>query len=565
MLLADNVSFAYGDSPSSFRLADVTARVPRAGVFGILGPNGSGKTTLLKLLAGSLRPTRGRVLFGKEDVAAIPRRQLARRMAVVPQETRPAFDYSVLEIVLMGRFPHLGPFELEGPDDVAIAREAMAATGTLALEGRQFTTLSGGERQRVILASGDAVNGIYFNPQPVPIREDMPMVAYPGYYPLSKVIEEAMTGQFFHQAGVPTVILRMSWIHAEDDVLRHLTVAGEPFGVPVWRDLMTEQQRARFASGEDAAVALRHPDGRPMRRHVVAVEDCVQAHLLALEREGVQGQTFMIAMNEPFDYVETARYAAGKLGIGVLELVDTVGQDFCIDVAKARYVLGYRPQYDVFALVDRAIEFRRSGGTGRLRAGYRGTVLSRSPPRKPREETDSGFGCLWLSEGDSPGSLPPRPHRILQWVETLPRNHAILVDRLDYIISRSGPRAALELVHRLREAAYLGGHIVIFGLDPATVDSRWLRAFEKEASEVTPRQAFCLPPEQQEIVKHVFQQSIAGRRPTLTEAGRALGFSKPTVRRHVREAVRDGYVALIQRGRTKVLELTEKGRGVFSK
>jgi len=226
--------------------------------------------------------------------------------------------------------------------------------------------------KRFLLASGDAVNGIYFNPQPVPIREDVPLAAYPGYYPLSKVIEEAMTGQFFHQAGVPTVILRMSWIHAEDDVLRHLTVAGEQFGVPVWRELMTERERARFASGEDAAVALRHPDGRPMRRHIVALEDCVQAHVLALEREGIEGQTFMIAMNEPFDYVETARYAAEKLGIGVLELVDTVGQDFCIDVAKARYVLGYRPQYDVFALVDRAIEFRRSGRTGRLRAGYRG-------------------------------------------------------------------------------------------------------------------------------------------------------------------------------------------------
>jgi len=226
--------------------------------------------------------------------------------------------------------------------------------------------------QRFILASGDAVNGIYFNPQPVPIREDMPLVAYPGYYPLSKVIEEAMTQQFYHQAGVPTVILRMSWIHAEDDILRHLTVAGEPFGVPVWRELMSADERARFAGGSDAAVALRHPDGRPMRRHVVALEDCVQAHLLALEREGVEGHTFMVAMNEPFDYVETAQYAAEKLGIEVLELVDPVGQDFSIDVAKARYVLGYRPRYDIFGLIDHAIEFRRSGRPRRARAGYRG-------------------------------------------------------------------------------------------------------------------------------------------------------------------------------------------------
>jgi len=74
-------------------------------------------------------------------------------MAVVPQETHLAFDYSVMEIVLMGRYPHLGPFELEGPRDLAIARDALAATSTAALEARPFNTLSGGEKQRVIIAS----------------------------------------------------------------------------------------------------------------------------------------------------------------------------------------------------------------------------------------------------------------------------------------------------------------------------------------------------------------------------------------------------------------------------
>ena len=153
MLFADNVSFAYGGAAPDFRLSDVSARVARADVFGILGPNGSGKTTLLKLLAGSLRPTRGRVVFAGQDLSAIPRRHLARRMAFVPQETHPAFDYTALEIVLMGRFPHLRAFELEGPGDLAIAREALSATGTRSLEARQFATLSGGERQRVVLAS----------------------------------------------------------------------------------------------------------------------------------------------------------------------------------------------------------------------------------------------------------------------------------------------------------------------------------------------------------------------------------------------------------------------------
>jgi iron complex transport system ATP-binding protein len=132
---------------------DVTIRVERGSIVGILGPNGSGKTTLLRLLAGMLRPESGHVTLNGANVASLPRAALARSIAVVPQETHLAFDYTVLEIALMGRYPHLGTFELEGPRDVAIAREALAATGTLALERRSFATLSGGEKQRVVIAS----------------------------------------------------------------------------------------------------------------------------------------------------------------------------------------------------------------------------------------------------------------------------------------------------------------------------------------------------------------------------------------------------------------------------
>jgi nucleoside-diphosphate-sugar epimerase len=245
----------------------------------------------------------------------------------------------------------------------------VSARGTFHLLDAAMRTES---PRRVILASGDAVNGIYFRPQPIPIREDMPMAAYPGYYALSKVLEETLFQQYYCQAGVPTVILRMSWIHAEDDVLSHLTVAGNGFGVPVWRELMNAQELQRFDSGGDAAVALRHPDGTPMRRHIVAVEDCVQAFLLALEREGIAGQTFAIAMAEPLDYPSAAAYAAEKLGIDVIDLVDPVGQDFSIDVAKARWVLGYQPQVDIRRLIDQAVEFRRLGQARRQRAGYKG-------------------------------------------------------------------------------------------------------------------------------------------------------------------------------------------------
>ena len=150
MLRADNVSFAYG---GGFALHDASVAIAPGAITGLLGPNGCGKTTLLKLLCGVLRPQHGRVLLEDRPLESMPRRDLARRVAVVPQETHPAFEYTVLEMTLMGRHPHLGTFELEGPPDLALARAALATTGTEHLADRQYMTLSGGEKQRVVIAS----------------------------------------------------------------------------------------------------------------------------------------------------------------------------------------------------------------------------------------------------------------------------------------------------------------------------------------------------------------------------------------------------------------------------
>lgn len=152
ILCADNVSFRY--APGAPLVLDrVTARLPRGGLTGILGPNGSGKTTLLRLLAGTRRPTAGRVLLDGQPLARLARRDAARRIAVVPQDTELAFEYRAIEIVLMGRHPHLGLFTVEGPADIAVAFDALAATGTGHLAERPFHTLSGGERQRVVIAA----------------------------------------------------------------------------------------------------------------------------------------------------------------------------------------------------------------------------------------------------------------------------------------------------------------------------------------------------------------------------------------------------------------------------
>jgi iron complex transport system ATP-binding protein len=132
---------------------DVSVDVASGARLGILGPNGSGKTTLLKLLAGVLAPTGGSVVLDGVAMGGIPRRAVARRIAMVPQNTHPAFDYTVLDLALMGRYPHLGAFEVESQADLAIARDALASTGTLEFASRLFSTLSGGEQQRVVIAS----------------------------------------------------------------------------------------------------------------------------------------------------------------------------------------------------------------------------------------------------------------------------------------------------------------------------------------------------------------------------------------------------------------------------
>ena len=155
MLQVADVWFAYDEDAPSYAavLRSVTLDVPENGFVGLLGPNGAGKSTLLRLLAGTRRPQRGRIALDGVPLSDLSRAVVAQRMAVVPQETHLAFDYTAGEVAMMGRYPHLRTFEIEGPADLDIVDRALAATGTGHLKHRRFETLSGGEKQRVIIAA----------------------------------------------------------------------------------------------------------------------------------------------------------------------------------------------------------------------------------------------------------------------------------------------------------------------------------------------------------------------------------------------------------------------------
>ena len=143
-----DIAFSYTTQP----IFDGLNVEVRSGEFvGLVGPNGSGKTTFLNLLTRVLRPSRGQILVDGDEIRSVSSRALARKIAVVPQESSIIFPFTVSEIVVMGRAPHLQSM-LERDEDFAIANEAMEMTGVSHLADRTITRLSGGERQSVFIA-----------------------------------------------------------------------------------------------------------------------------------------------------------------------------------------------------------------------------------------------------------------------------------------------------------------------------------------------------------------------------------------------------------------------------
>jgi iron complex transport system ATP-binding protein len=145
----EKLSFAYNED---LVLKNIDLEFVKAGFTSIVGPNGSGKSTLLKQISGILKPSQGSLAIHGIDIEKISKKDVAKLMAVVPQNTALEFDYKVMDVVLMGRYPYISRFKGETPKDREIAMENMKYTNTYQFKDRNFNQLSGGERQRVILA-----------------------------------------------------------------------------------------------------------------------------------------------------------------------------------------------------------------------------------------------------------------------------------------------------------------------------------------------------------------------------------------------------------------------------
>ena len=131
---------------------DITLQVRPGEMVGLIGPNGCGKSTIIRAISRVISPRSGKILLDGKDVSHIPRPDLARLLGVVPQMPLLPSAFTAFEIVLMGRNPHLGLFQYEGPEELAITWQAMARTATQPLARRRVSELSGGEIQCLLIA-----------------------------------------------------------------------------------------------------------------------------------------------------------------------------------------------------------------------------------------------------------------------------------------------------------------------------------------------------------------------------------------------------------------------------
>ncbi|MEX2216021.1 MAG: NAD(P)-dependent oxidoreductase [Phycisphaeraceae bacterium] len=212
--------------------------------------------------------------------------------------------------------------------------------------------------KQFILIGGDAAMGHFFYPHPVPITEAQKHSAYPGCYALSKVLEEVLLEQYYIQYNFSGCCLMAPWIMEKDDFKFTLSFGEDVFGGPRWRDLVGAAKADEYVKAGTVPV-LCDNEGHAITRGFVHVDDLCDAILAALDHPKARQQKFNICLDEPVDYRSVAEHLKATRG---LESVDirTPFVSTWLDNAKAKFLLGWRPKYDLKRLIDEAYKFKRA-------------------------------------------------------------------------------------------------------------------------------------------------------------------------------------------------------------
>jgi nucleoside-diphosphate-sugar epimerase len=212
--------------------------------------------------------------------------------------------------------------------------------------------------RQFILVGGDAAIGHFHYPHPVPVVETQPHSAYPGCYALSKVLEETMLQQYYIQYGLNGCCLRAPWIMEKDDLRFHLSFGPDVFGAPRWCDIVGAEAAAEHAA-RGAIPVLLDQAGTGVLRNFVHVDDLVGAILAAMDEPRARQQLMNVCMDEPVNYVRLGEYLARTRGLPPVPIRERHHSTW-LDNSKAKFLLGWRPKYDLERLVDAAWAYERA-------------------------------------------------------------------------------------------------------------------------------------------------------------------------------------------------------------
>jgi UDP-glucose 4-epimerase len=218
--------------------------------------------------------------------------------------------------------------------------------------------------RQFILIGGDAAIGHFHYPHPVPVVETQPPSAYPGCYALSKVLEETMLQQYYVQYDLNGCCLRAPWIMEKDDLRSHLSFGPDVFGAPRWCELVGEDAAAEHVRRGAIPVLLDNA-GAGVLRNFVHVDDLVAAILAALDAPRARQQLMNVCMDEPVDYARLGDYLARTRGCPLVPLRDRYHSTW-LDNSKAKFLLGWRPRYDMERLVEAAWSYQRAADDPRV-------------------------------------------------------------------------------------------------------------------------------------------------------------------------------------------------------
>jgi UDP-glucose 4-epimerase len=212
--------------------------------------------------------------------------------------------------------------------------------------------------RQFILIGGDAGMGHFVYPHPVPVTEEQNHSPYKGCYALSKVLEEVLLEQYYVQYQLNGCCLRAPWIMEKDDFKCTLSFGDDLFGGPEWAGFVGPEKAKAYQDAETIPVML-DEHGNPIQRNFVHVNDLVEAILCALDHPRAHQQLFNISMDEPVNYRHLAEYLHKTRGLPRVEIC-TPFHSTWLDNTKAKFLLGWRPQYDLIRLVEEAWTFERT-------------------------------------------------------------------------------------------------------------------------------------------------------------------------------------------------------------